>query len=85
MEKAYYHEQIVKRHIDALDYYGLLAGGAPRDEFAGESRQIAERITSDMTAEQIEAIIADVLYSAFAPDAPIVDLLPTAQRIKDEL
>lgn len=30
---------IVKKYIDQMDYYGLLAGGAPFDEFDIESKK----------------------------------------------
>ncbi len=38
---------IVKKYIDQMDYYALLASGAPSDEFDIESRGISARIRDD--------------------------------------
>ncbi len=57
--------QIVKKYIDEMDYYALLAGGAPSDEFDRESREIAERIDLNCSTEEIAAIIADIMNKAF--------------------
>ena len=32
---------IVRRHIDKMDFYGLLADGAPSDEFEIETEMVA--------------------------------------------
>lgn len=34
----------VKKYIDQMDYYALLAGGAPSDEFDMESKEISAGI-----------------------------------------
>ena len=63
LEEAIY--QMVKTVIDDLDLYSLLAGGAPADEFDSESREIANRITKDITPHQIAGVIANVFNKAF--------------------
>lgn len=57
--------QIVKKQIDAIDVYDLLAGGAPKDEFDSESKMIATRIEKGMTAYRIAEIIAQVMNEQF--------------------
>ena len=57
--------QIVKKQIDRMDYLGLLSGGAPKDEFDREAKEIAERITPEMSAREIAEIIADVFNNSF--------------------
>ncbi len=38
---------IVKKYIDQMDYYGLLASGVPPDEFDIESKDISARHSGD--------------------------------------
>ena len=40
---------IVKKYIDQMDYYDLLASGAPSDEFDIESKEISARIRQEHT------------------------------------
>ena len=73
--------QIVKTVIDDLDLYGLLAGGAPADEFDSESREIANRITKDITPHQIAGVIANVFNKAFDLHAQDDEFTEPASRI----
>lgn len=63
--------RIVKSCVDAWDPYGLLAGGAPGDEYDSESRRIAERITENASAQEIASVMEEVMDDSFgyAPHA----------------
>ena len=76
---------IVKKYIDQLDYYALLAGGAPSDEFDIESRIISEKISFDNSAEVIADIIASVFNRSFDEENNVPAFLSIAQQIKNEL
>lgn len=74
--------EIIKKNIDDYDYYGLLASGAPNDEFDSYSRELAEQITEDETAEEIAMLIACTMDKAFAAEIKPEKYLATAQKIK---
>ncbi|MBE5773742.1 MAG: hypothetical protein E7337_07390 [Clostridiales bacterium] len=57
--------QIVKKYIDALDYYALLEGGAPDDEFDIESQKISVMINADSSVSEIAEVIAKVFEEYF--------------------
>lgn len=57
--------EIIKKYLDEYDYYGLLAGGAPRDEFVGEAHGLAEIISEQDSADEIAAKLANTLDTAF--------------------
>ena len=76
---------IVKRHIDKMDYYGLLAGGAPTDEFDIESRAISERIHAEQSVVEIAEIVAKVFNSQFNKQDDLAVFLPIAEKIKKDL
>lgn len=73
--------RIVKTVIDELDLYGLLAGGAPADEFDNESREIANRISKHRTPHQIARVIADVFNKAFDLHAKADEFTEPASKI----
>lgn len=56
---------IIKKYIDELDYLNLLANHAPGDEFDGESKEIAVKVTESLTVQGIAWIIAEVLNKQF--------------------
>ena len=56
---------VVKKYIDQMDYYGLLASGAPSDEFDIETKEISARINDDHSALDIAVIIASVFNDYF--------------------
>jgi len=60
--------ETVKKYIDEKDPMRLLAMGAPDDEYDIESRKIAERITMQMSFEEIANIIANVINKSFDCD-----------------
>ena len=76
---------IIKKHIDSIDYYGLLSGGAPNDEFDNESRTIAGLISTESTVEDIASIIANVFEKSFGNTENAKDYLNIATKIRDEL
>lgn len=78
-------KNIIKKHIDSIDYYSLLSGGAPNDEFDDESRTIAGLISTKSTAEDIANIIANVFEKAFGNTENAKDYLDIATKIRDEL
>ena len=76
---------IVKKHVDEMDYYGLLAGGAPADEFDIETREICEGLCAGQSAEEIAGIIAAVFNAYFNEREEASTFLPTAENIKKDL
>ena len=58
----------VKRCVDAWDPMGLLAGGAPPDEYECEIRMIAERIHPGDAPETIVKTVDEVFSKMFWPD-----------------
>ena len=76
---------VVKRFIDQMDYYALLAGGAPSDEFDIESKKISEVIRCDHSAQEIASIIASVFNKQFGEHNDASVFLSVAERIKSEL
>ena len=75
----------VKRAIDRLDPCHLLGMHAPQDEYDPESRKISERITDKDSAEQIAAVIADVMHTAFGKNDSPARFLETAVCIRRAL
>lgn len=76
---------IVKKYIDLMDCYALLAGGAPNDEFDSESKEISKKIHSDQSVQELADIISQVFNASFNEhDAPTM-FLSVAEQIKKEL
>ena len=59
--------QIVKGVVDAWDPYGLLAGGAPRDEFESEVGKLLPRLRDVHSSEDATREISAVFARAFEP------------------
>ena len=76
---------IVKKYIDQMDYYGLLAGGAPFDEFDIESKKISKIIRYDHSVQEIANIMASVFNEQFGEHDNASAFLSVAQQIKNEL
>lgn len=74
--------QAVKKQIDAFDAYGLLAGGAPKDEFDGEAEMIASRMKKGMTADIIAEIMAQIMNEQFENIFKAKEFLPYAKEIE---
>lgn len=77
--------KVVKMYIDQMDYYGLLAGGAPDNEFDIESKEISRRIGLDKSANDIAKIIADVFNFRFGEKDDAEVFLSVSEKIKIEL
>ena len=77
--------RIIKKYIDQMDYYALLAGGAPSDEFDIESREISARIRDDHSAQDIAQIIASVFHKYFGAHDDATAFFAIAEQIKNEL
>lgn len=76
---------IVKKFIDQMDYYSLLAGGAPFDEFDIESKKISKIIRYDHSVQEIANIIASVFNEQFGEHDNASAFLSVAEQIKNEL
>ena len=76
---------IVKKYIDQMDYYGLLASCAPSDEFDIESKEISARISDDHSAQDIAEIIAAVFNEYFDKHDDATVFLAVAKQIEKEL
>lgn len=50
-----------------FDFYGLVRSGAPKDEFDGEARIIAERIGNNRGLHDVAAICRSVFVERFGP------------------
>lgn len=77
--------RVVKKYINQMDYYGLLAGGAPDNEFDIESKEISRRIGSDKSTNDIAKIIADVFNFRFGEKDDAEVFLSVSEKIKNEL
>ena len=76
---------VVKKYIDEMDYYTLLSGGAPKDEFDGETRKICNKMTPNTTVEELAAIIAEVFEKNFDNPEKPQTFLYIAEKIKHEI
>ena len=77
--------RIIKKYIDEYDYYGLLAGHAPDNEFDDYSRQLADTITKDDSVEDIARLIANIMDKAFAEEIEPEKFIDTAEKIRKAL
>lgn len=77
--------EIVKKYVDDIDYYKLLAGGAPDDEFDIESKKIANIISYTDSPEAIATVIADVFNKSFEDNNDSECFMETANKIYNEL
>ena len=76
---------VVKKYIDQMDYYALLASGAPSDEFDMESKEISARIRDDHSAQDIAEIITLVFNKCFGEHDDATVFLAVAEQIEKEL
>ena len=76
---------VVKKYIDQMDYYGLLASGAPSDEFDIESKEICARIRDEHSVQDIAEIIAAVFNKYFDEHDDATVFLAVAEQIEKEL
>ena len=76
---------VVKKYIDQMDYYDLLASGAPSDEFDIESKEISSRVRYDHSVQDIAEIIASVFNEYFDEHDDATVFLVVAEQIEKEL
>ena len=77
--------EVIKKYIDEFDYYSLLEGGAPQDEFDSYSRELAGLITENDSVEDIALRIAETMDKAFGEEIDPEKFLETALKIKADL
>ena len=77
--------QEVKKQVDAIDVYGLLAIGSPGDEFDIESEMITARLRIGMTPYSIAEIIAEVMNKQFDKNFGAIDFISYAEKIEKVL
>ena len=76
---------IVKKYVDQMDYYALLAQGSPKDEFDIESAKISSRISHNSDVAEIATIIADVFSLSFGEEENAEDFMKWAIAIKKDI
>ena len=76
---------VIKKYIDQMDYYALLASGAPSDEFDIETKEICARVQYDHSAQDIAEIIASVFNAYFNEHDDATIFLAVAEQIEKEL
>jgi len=76
---------IVKEVLDAIDVYGLLEHGAPKDEFETEAKEIAKQIASDSSVVDIAKIISEVINKMFSLETEYRNFWHEAQDIYNKL
>lgn len=76
---------IVKKYIDKMDYFDLLASGAPSDEFDIESNKISTRVRCEHSIQEIAEIIALIFNEYFDEHDSAMKFLSVAEQIKNEL
>ncbi len=76
---------IVKKYIDQYDYYGLLADGAPNDEFETEAGMISRQIDRNSSVLEIAAAIASVMGRMFSNKEAPETFMEIAKLIHDEI
>jgi hypothetical protein len=74
--------EIVKNVIDEWNPYKMLPD-APKDEFYLESREIADKISENLSKTEISEIIAEVFYKGFGEDDEFTvdSCMDTAEKI----
>lgn len=75
---------IIKQIIDRYDIMNLLSTGVPSDEYDIESKMIAEQITSDMSVQEIAAIVKNIFDSQFSENIDISICMDVAKEINSE-
>jgi hypothetical protein len=61
-------QEVVKSVIDRWDPYGLLAHGAPADEFDSEIAAVARQVDRITEPKDAACVISRVFSSAFQPE-----------------
>ncbi len=79
---------VVKKYIDKLDCEGLLALGAPRDEYDRESQRICQMIDKNSPVSEISKAIISIFADSMG-EVPYNnasnDIEAISERIAEEL
>ena len=81
----------VQRTLDEEDLEGLLAMGAPRDEYEPEARRIANAIghltPEQLTLERVMHVVSEVWEREFGPFSgdSARQLLPLCRRVAERI
>lgn len=71
--------------INDWDPYGLIAGGAPKDEFEAEASRIVAKARDAQTPDALARLVSEVFSSSFEPERFSVETcLPVATRLFEE-
>ncbi|MDV2581587.1 DUF1871 family protein [Alkalibacillus haloalkaliphilus] len=76
--------QIVEKNINAWDPMGLIAGGAPLDEFSVESKRIVEELPHIDSSSELAVKIKKVFDKAFDEDFNYEACLNISQKIWED-
>lgn len=76
---------IVLKHLNEHDVYGLLSIGAPADEYTEEAKMIADNISMADSVYTIASVISNVINRQFEESKVNVDYLDLAKDIRNEL
>jgi hypothetical protein len=85
--KKKYNElmETVGAAIKKLDPYGLIAGGAPSNEFDSEVAKISTEALKPTSVRDFASFIAEVLNESFGKGFSTDSCLPVAKEIRSEL
>lgn len=75
---------IVEKHINEWDYWGLLATGAPPDEYEMEIKKIVNALPNVKSDMDLAHIIKGVFDKAFAHDHNLEWCSIVAKKIRSE-
>ena len=77
---------IIKKIIDKWDPCGLLAGGAPKDEFNDEIKKISSKINSNSNINDIANIISNIFLNSFNDKSfSVKNCIEVAKKIKEKI
>jgi hypothetical protein len=76
---------IVEKHINHWDAWGLLAGGAPPDEYDLEIKKIVDALSNIKDQSELATIVKNVFDKAFGEEHKYEECLNVADLIWDDL
>ena len=73
---------IITNVVNEWDPYGLISGGAPKDEFESEIAKIATKVLNIKSAASLAEVISSVFTVSFEPEPFSVEkCMPVASRL----
>ncbi|MCA1030335.1 YugE family protein [Bacillus timonensis] len=76
---------IVAKHINKWDAWGLLSGGAPLDEYDIETQRIVNALPLIKSQMSLANTIKEVFDKAFGEEHNLENCIKVAENIWDEL